>query len=82
MLSMNRAAKFCASRDGRFGARRMGHASRDLPVAGCLRRMIFFGEASLRRAVSEFVVHYHEERAHQGIENERIDRRGVVGDGK
>ncbi|MFT7671487.1 MAG: putative transposase [Planctomycetota bacterium] len=25
----------------------------------CLSRMIFFGESSLRRAVSEFTVHYH-----------------------
>ena len=48
----------------------------------CLRRMIFFGEPSLRRAISEFVVHYHEERAHQGIGNERIEQRGAVGDGE
>ncbi len=38
----------------------------------CLRRMIFFGEASLRRAISEYLAHYHAERAHQGIGNERI----------
>jgi putative transposase len=48
----------------------------------CLRRMIFFGEGSLRRAISEFVMHYHEERAHQGIGNERIERVGAVGDGE
>ena len=42
----------------------------------CLRRVIFFGEASLRRAISEYVVHYHEERAHQGIGNERLERVG------
>ncbi len=48
----------------------------------CLGRMIFFGEASLRRAISEYVVHYHEERAHQGIGNERIEQRGAVGDGE
>ncbi len=47
----------------------------------CLRRMIFFGEASLRRAISEFVVHYHQERAHQGLDNERIEQRDAVGDG-
>ncbi len=35
----------------------------------CLRRMIFFGEASLRRAISEYVEHYNDERAHQGIGN-------------
>ena len=42
---------------------------------------IFFGEGSLRRAISEYVNHYHGERAHQGIANERIERIGVVGDG-
>jgi putative transposase len=47
----------------------------------CLRRMIFFGEVSLRRAITEYVVHYHEERAHQGIGNERIERVGAVVDG-
>ena len=35
--------------------------------------MIFFGESSFRRAVSEFVEHYHVERAHQGLGNERIE---------
>src|SRR6266850_1632536 len=29
---------------------------------GCLERMIFFGEDSLRNAVCEFVTHYHKER--------------------
>ncbi len=48
----------------------------------CLGRMIFFGEASLRRAVSEFVAHYHVERAHQGLGNTRIEQRGPVGDGE
>ena len=38
----------------------------------CLDRMIFFGQVSLRRAVSEFVVHYHRGRNHQGIENRLI----------
>ena len=35
----------------------------------CLGRMIFFGEASLRRAVGEYLEHYQAERAHQGIGN-------------
>jgi putative transposase len=48
----------------------------------CLRRMIFFGEASLRRAISEYVNHYHGERAHQGIGNERIEQRDAVGEGE
>ncbi len=47
----------------------------------CLDRMIFFGERSLVRALDEFVEHYHAERPHQGIGNEWIERREVVGDG-
>ena len=35
----------------------------------CLSRMIFFGEAMLRRALTEFVSHYHAERNHQGVGN-------------
>ena len=35
----------------------------------CLDRMVFFGEGMLRRALSEFAAHYHEERNHQGIGN-------------
>ena len=35
----------------------------------CLDRLILVGEASLRRAVREFVAHYHEERNHQGLGN-------------
>ena len=32
----------------------------------CLRKMIFVGRASLRRAITEYMTHYHEERNHQG----------------
>jgi hypothetical protein len=35
----------------------------------CLRRLILVGDASLRRAVREFVAHYHDERNHQGLGN-------------
>src|ERR1035437_675830 len=35
----------------------------------CLSRLILFGEASLRRALSEFTMHYHAERNHQGKAN-------------
>jgi transposase InsO family protein len=35
----------------------------------CLNRMIFIGERSFRRAVAEFVRHYHYERNHQGRSN-------------
>ena len=34
--------------------------------------MIFFGEDSLRQAIHEFVIHYHRERNHQGLENRVI----------
>jgi hypothetical protein len=34
--------------------------------------MIFFGESSLRKAVQEFVLHYHLERNHQGLGNRLI----------
>jgi putative transposase len=35
----------------------------------CLDRMIWFGEGSLRKGISEFVAHYHTERNHQGLDN-------------
>ena len=35
-------------------------------------RMILVGEASLRRAVAEFIEHYHHERNHQGLGNRLI----------
>ncbi len=35
----------------------------------CLSRLVLFGEEGLRRALSEFVTHYHEERNHQGKDN-------------
>ena len=38
----------------------------------CLDRLILFGEGSLRRAVREFVAHYHLERNHQGLGNQLI----------
>jgi transposase InsO family protein len=41
----------------------------------CLERMIFFGEASLHRALREYVVHYHRERNHQGLDNRQSSGR-------
>jgi transposase InsO family protein len=38
-----------------------------------LSRMIFFGEASVRRAVTAYLNHYHAERNHQGLENQIIE---------
>jgi transposase InsO family protein len=43
----------------------------------CLNRMILVGEGSLRRAVREFVAHYHDERNHQGLGNVLILPRSV-----
>jgi putative transposase len=49
----------------------------------CLERMIFFGPESLRIAIHQFVVHYHRERNHQGLENRlicpEVGRLGSVG---
>ena len=39
----------------------------------CLGRMIFFGERRLREAIASYVDHYHDERAHQGLGNRRIN---------
>jgi transposase InsO family protein len=41
----------------------------------CLEKMIFVGQGSLRRAITEYVAHYHEERNHQGLENRLIRRK-------
>ena len=38
----------------------------------CVDRIVPLGEAHLRAAVLAFVAHYHEERPHQGLGNERI----------
>ena len=38
----------------------------------CLDRIVPLGEAHLRAAVHAFVAHYHKERPHQGLDNERI----------
>jgi hypothetical protein len=35
----------------------------------CLSKLILFGETSLRRAVSQYLEHYHQERNHQGKGN-------------
>jgi hypothetical protein len=35
----------------------------------CLSKVILFGEPSRRRAIGEYVEHYHQERNHQGRDN-------------
>jgi len=37
----------------------------------CLHRMVLFGE--IGNAVREFLIHYHEERNHQGLDNQLIE---------
>jgi len=39
----------------------------------CLDRLIFFGRQSLKRAISQYVAHYHGERNHQGLSNPIIE---------
>jgi transposase InsO family protein len=39
----------------------------------CLDRIIPIGEHHVRRAISEFVDHYHRERNHQGLEIQLIE---------
>jgi hypothetical protein len=38
----------------------------------CVSKLILFGEASLKRALTEFQEHYHAERNHQGKGNKRL----------
>jgi transposase InsO family protein len=38
----------------------------------CLDRLIHFGERSLRRAVREYMMHYHSKRNHQGVNNQLL----------
>jgi transposase InsO family protein len=45
----------------------------------CLGKMILFGERSLNRAIREYLVHYHAERNHQGLDNRLIDPATDVG---
>ena len=45
----------------------------------CLYRLIFFGERPVRAAVVDFLVHYHAERNHRGLDNKLIDPGEEVG---
>jgi putative transposase len=51
---------------------RLPPMSPNLNAYECLDRMIFVGQGSLRRAVSEYMHHYHTERNHQGLDNRLI----------
>jgi putative transposase len=38
-----------------------------------LNKMIFLGEGHLRKSLACYLIHYHQERNHQGLENELIE---------
>lgn len=40
----------------------------------CLAKIIPLGERHLRKAVKEYTEHYHQERNHQGLDNELIEK--------
>ena len=44
-----------------------------------LSRMIFFSETALRNATTEFLLHYHGERAHQGLDHQILQPGPEVG---
>jgi hypothetical protein len=48
----------------------------------CLDRIIPIGDGHVRRAMSEFVAHYHRERNHQGLEYALIEGAPVRGGGR
>ncbi len=93
-LIMDRDTKFCEAfreilKDEDVKALRLPPRSPDLNANlerhfrslkdECLSRMIFFGEKSLRRAVTSFLVHFHTERNHQGLGNQIIEPSDEVG---
>jgi transposase InsO family protein len=43
-----------------------------------INRMIFLDEASLHRALHEYMAHYHNERNHQGLDNRLIKPSNIV----
>ncbi len=46
----------------------------------CMNHLIPMNEQQLRRAVRQYMAHYHQERAHQGLGNQRIGPVGKVPD--
>jgi putative transposase len=44
----------------------------------CLDRIVPFGERHFRRAVAEYVEHYHRERNHHGLDNRLIAGPAVI----
>jgi putative transposase len=41
--------------------------------------MVFIGEGSLRYAINQYLTHYHQERNHQGLDNQLIAPEAGVG---
>jgi hypothetical protein len=54
------------------GCECLRRAIRAIDQRECLDRIIPIGEGHFRRAVAEFVEHYHLERNHQGLDNRLI----------
>jgi len=44
-----------------------------------LSRLILFGETALRNATNEFLLHFHAERAHQGMDHRILQAGPEVG---
>jgi putative transposase len=44
-----------------------------------LTQMVILGERSLSYAIEQYLVHYHTERNHQGLDNQLIVREGTMG---
>ena len=44
-----------------------------------LRQMVMLGQHTLYDAIQQYLVHYHTERNHQGLDNQLIGREGTIG---
>jgi putative transposase len=44
-----------------------------------LKQMVMLGERSLSYVIQQYLVHYHTERNHQGLDNQLIAREGTIG---
>ena len=62
------SAPACPQSRSEFRAERLGLSIE----SECLSKLVPLGESYLRRAVSEYVVHYHRERNHQGMGNQLL----------
>ena len=48
-------------------------AARDTKFTAEFQAVLTFGETALREAVTEYVIHYHGERAHQGLDHQILE---------